>query len=113
MFISPSSPTFSTGATLFTLFSPLTTRFLVGLFARLPSSAPLVPPPLVVDALIAEPGRVGILEGGGGMLLLLLLRLDEEGARTREPVPFAVREFVEVGGFRDMAQADQYLYGSR
>jgi hypothetical protein len=55
---------------------------------------------------MAEPGRVGILEGGGGMLLLLLLRLDEEGARTREPVPFAVREFVEVGGFRDMAQAD-------
>jgi hypothetical protein len=110
MFISPSSPTFSTGATLFTLLSPLTTRFLVGLFARLPSS---VPPPLVVEALIAEPGRVGILEGGGGMLLLLLLRLDEEGARTREPVPFAVREFVDVGGFRDMAQADQYLYVSR
>jgi hypothetical protein len=102
MFISPSSPTFSTGATLFTLLSPLTTRFLVGLLARLPSS---VPPPLV-DALIAEPGRVGILEGGGGMLPLLLLRLDEEGARTREPVPFAVREFVEVGGFRDMAQAN-------
>lgn len=47
------------------------------------------------------------------MLLLLLLRLDEEGARTREPVPFAVREFVDVGGFRDMAQADQYLYVSR
>lgn len=76
---------------MLTFFSLLTTLFLVGLFARLPSSAR-------VEALMAEAGRLGILDGGG---ISCLFKLEEEGARTSE-LDGPVRVFVDVGGFLDI-----------
>ena len=75
-------------------FSPLGTLFLVGLPARLAAKSS----PLVVDELMADPGRLvlGIREGGGGML-----RLEEEGARTSE-AGGPERALVDAGGFLDI-----------
>jgi hypothetical protein len=75
-------------------FSPLGTLFLVGLLARLAAKSS----PLVVDELMADPGRLvlGIREGGGG-----ILRLDEEGARTSE-AGGPERALVDAGGFLDI-----------
>jgi len=104
IFISPSSPTFSEIVFFTIFFSPLGTLFLVGLPARLAAKSS----PLVVDELMADPGRlvVGIREGGGGML-----KLDEEGARTSE-AGGPERALVDAGGFLDIVAIACEVYES-